>query len=441
MFVMNLLARCGRGGVVLTLLAGALLLHAESKHRAEKVEPEKPPAARIAVEPLGFFPPSRALLSYRLSMATLNFIGEDKLLFTFREHALLKRIPGDSSDDPDQSIKAVVLDIATGKVLNEAQWRMHDRQHYLWQLRDGKFMVRQRSSLYLTDDKLELRPYLDFKLPLRAVEVSPDRRLMVIEEEKRVPAPDPSGDGATRKAPSLLSDDGTAAPPEMKRIEVMVLHPGESRAIGGSEARQPIDLPMVNNGIVSMISKGPDQWMIRRQPLPGSPERPLEGDAANPQPVAEFRSICQPELSSLSGEVVMVVGCTQAYGDDHAVTAYTLSGTQLWQDRWLERYIWPTFDYAEDGTRFIYSSLEMNRKVGTMDAFGQEDVAAQVVGVFNTGTGKLEMVRDASPVMSAGQNYALSASGRRFAILREGAIEIYDLPAASLPPSVPVSPK
>jgi hypothetical protein len=37
-------------------------------------------------------------------------------------------------------------------------------------------------------------------------------------------------------------------------------------------------------------------------------------------------------------------------------------------------------------------------------------------------------VKDASPVLSAGQNFALSADGRRFAILRNGAIEVYDLP-------------
>jgi hypothetical protein len=30
--------------------------------------------------------------------------------------------------------------------------------------------------------------------------------------------------------------------------------------------------------------------------------------------------------------------------------------------------------------------------------------------------------------LSAGQNFALSADGRRFAILRNGAIEVYDLP-------------
>jgi hypothetical protein len=105
-------------------------------------------------------------------------------------------------------------------------------------------------------------------------------------------------------------------------------------------------------------------------------------------------------------------------------------GTILWQDRWQARYIWPTFQFAENGSRFAYSSLEIDHSVGTMDPIGEDDVQAQMVGVFDTATGKLALVKAASPVLSAGHNYALSADGSRFAILREGAIEVYNLPPA-----------
>ena len=43
------------------------------------------------------------------------------------------------------------------------------------------------------------------------------------------------------------------------------------------------------------------------------------------------------------------------------------------------------------------------------------------------------LVRDASPVLTAGQNVALSPDGKRFAIVRNGAVEVYDLPPVSLP--------
>jgi hypothetical protein len=42
-------------------------------------------------------------------------------------------------------------------------------------------------------------------------------------------------------------------------------------------------------------------------------------------------------------------------------------------------------------------------------------------------------------VLSAGHNYALNSDGTRFAILREGAIEVYDLPPPAVVPAAAVA--
>jgi len=73
------------------------------------------------------------------------------------------------------------------------------------------------------------------------------------------------------------------------------------------------------------------------------------------------------------------------------------------------------------------------------DPFGDDDVRGQMVGVFDTETGKLQLAKNASPVLSAGHNYTLTADGSRFAILREGAVEIYDLPPAVTTPAPAVA--
>jgi WD40 repeat protein len=83
---------------------------------------------------------------------------------------------------------------------------------------------------------------------------------------------------------------------------------------------------------------------------------------------------------------------------------------------------------ALNGTRFAYESIAVNRPVSSFDAIYPEDVTAQMVGVYDTESGKLLLVRDVSPVLTAGQNVALSPDGKRFAVLRNGAIEVYDLP-------------
>ena len=66
--------------------------------------------------------------------------------------------------------------------------------------------------------------------------------------------------------------------------------------------------------------------------------------------------------------------------------------------------------------------------IDLVDSLNDEDVREQVVQVFDSATGALLMATTASPVLTAGQNFALSEDGEHLAVLREGAIEIYKVP-------------
>ena len=410
------------------LVAGALAFASESKSNSKhKGESGPPPAARIELEPLGYTPPSRFYLVARFCSATLDFIDNDHLLFTFREGGLLQRMPGDPKDDDDQSVKAMVLDIATGKVVQQATWRMHDRQRYLWAIGDGKFLVRQRNALYLTDNRLELRPYMRFETQLQGLTVAPDHKLMLLEYEKFDPLPAVADAQDNSNQPPTLGDP--AVPPARKKTtQILMVRPHENTLVARSEAHHVVDLPLLQNGFLQVIEgTQPNKWVIRSQIFNGTPAT-----------VAEVKSACDPTVTTLSDTVALAVGCPGG-SNDHQVTAFSMNGSVLWQDHWLPRYIWPTFEFAENGSRFAYGSLELNHSIGTMDPFGEDDVVAQMVGVFDTDTGKLELVKTASPVLSAGHNYALSADGMKFAILREGALEVYDLPPAPAPPPAAIA--
>jgi hypothetical protein len=404
---------------VLLLAAGAVT--AETKHEAPVTAPSVVPTVRIEVGPLGYVAPSPAYLDYKMGLVSLDFIDSGHLLFTFHSNGLMRRIPGDPADDDDQVIHAEVLEIASGKVLRQTDWRMHDKGRYLWALQDGKFLVRQRNSLFLTDSSLELRPYLTFDTNLQGVEVSPGRTLMVVETQKFL-APgqenDAEGDVPVLTSPSLV------APEEhrQKRTEILLLRPGGKTALAEGEMLHPVTLPLLEDGFLDVIEgKQPKQWVVEKKLLNKTTEE-----------IGDVQSSCTPELVPLSEKAVLAQDCPLNGIDGNAVSALSLAGGVLWEGLWQSKYIWGTFDFALDGSRFAYGSLEMSREVGAFDSFGEADVVAQPVGVFDTESGKLELVKDASPILSGGQNYALSADGRRFAILRAGAIEVYDLPAVEM---------
>ena len=405
-----------RMAAVAALVLWAALPALGAKEREKTPEPPKP-AARIPVGALGFLPPNPHYLQMRLAWSTLDFIDDDHLLFTFHVNQLLHRSPDDAGHGSGQMIHAVVLDIASGKVVRTADWRMYDRGPYLWGLRGGQFLVRRANALYLTDSSLNLRPYLMFPTDLEGVEVSPERTMLLLELKKVLPA---AKGEVTRRAPSLLGPGEAEAQQQEQRTrtEMVLLRPGEHRALGRAEFQTMRAVPLLEDGVVNMLNgDNPKQWVLEEETI----ERTVKK-------LGKVVSDCAPEAQALSRDVVLTIGCPLNGSNGNTVAALKVGGGVLWQDKWSSRYIWPTFAYAQNGSRFAYESMQANREIGAMDSFGETDIVGQPVGVFDTDTGKLVLVTYADPIMSEGQNYALSADGRRFAVLRNGAIEVFDLP-------------
>ena len=365
------------------------------------------PVLRIPVAPLGYLPPGAFDTDYRLSSAALGFFDDNRVLFTFRASELMKRLPDDQGEDQD--IRAVVLDAHTGRVLRQAQWRMRDREQYLWPFADGKFLLRIGNSLYLMGPSLQLEPYLRFPARLDTVQISPQRNWMVVEYD------DPA---KAHMGPSLMGGGQMETP-----VKVAILRVGSKKPVAVSEMDEPGELPLLGEGLMDVAEgKVPASWVMREVPFAGAP-----------QLVGSVKSFCRPQVKPLSSTVALVTWCTQA-DSDRPVFAVDLSGRELWQDIWQQKYVWPYFDFAENGSRFAYESVEIDVPMSVVPStLDQDEIAGQMVGVYDTETGRLVLVRDTSPVVTAGQNVALSPDGRRFAVLRDGAIEIYDLPPATEP--------
>jgi len=384
------------------------------QHAGRKAQADAPPAPaeRIEVAPLGYVAPGAFYLTYRLSSTTLHYIDDDRLLFTFRVGGLLRRLPSDEPDDDDQQIRAMVLDAHTGRIIRETEWRMHDRAQYLWPFPDGRFVVRVRDTLYLTDGSLALTPYLAFDTQLRDIQVSPDRRMLLVER-----------DDASRPASAPALGD---MPLPNGRVKVEIVAAGTRNAVIVSQADAAVKVPVIDGGVLDVMEGGQmGTYAVRDVPFQGQPKV-----------IAEVKSNCQPSVEPVSASVALVVGC-YLEGDDRPVDAISLDGRDLWRDRWQNKYIWGWFTFAQNGSRFAYESVQVTHPVSAFDALDDTDIAAQLVGVYDTESGKLVLVRDTSPVLTAGQNAALSPDGMHFAVLRNGAIELYDLPPVSPAPARP----
>ncbi len=411
-------AKLGRrllGGVV----AAALLATAATATTPKTTDVPAAATARIPVESLGFVPPSRFFMPYRVPAATLDFLDSTHLLFTFHVALLMRREPEDPKDDQDQTIRAVVLSVPEGKVTAEGTWRLHDRERYLWMLQGGHFLVRQRNTLLEGDSTLVLKEYLHPEGALASVQLSPDAGTLVAQYAHPVKSEE-EGDGRPSGAPTLGDDAPKFTSKEM-RYRILVIDTEKKTATRGGELGHAVVLPMVEGGYLGVNQGKGKQWNVILKPFEGEPHV-----------VASVASTCQPTVASLSEHVFLTRSCLPLSADGQ-IDAFDLEGHKLWQQIWQSRFAWGTFAYSGAGNRFAYGSIEVNHSLSELDPIDESSIVGQPVGVFDVHTGKMDAVVDAVPVLTAGENFALSPDGNRFAVLRKGAIEIYDLPPVPAP--------
>ena len=390
-----------------------------SSHSKEPAGPG--PEETIPVGPLGYRPPGLLYMLSGRAFSTLDFIDAHHLLFTFHQPRLMRREEHPGRSDNDQIIRAVVLSAPDGAVLESAEWRMHDRSRYLWALAGGRFLVRQRNTYLLTDASLKLREYIEVPTPVLETEVSPDGRILAIEHEY---------EKHTAEQHSKLEAQSVqyGEPPPAEDTQITLIDVASRAVLAALRTETPIHVPITTTGYVGVgRGKSEDEFLVRFMPFTG--EATVLGKVA---------STCTPHENFLNQRAIVIESCGPKTADVF-LDAWTVDGKKLWNGHREGHFVWPTFAYARTGERFAVSLLHIAHTIDLADSLNDEDVKEQVVQVFDSATGALLMSTTASPILTAGQNFALSEDGERLAVLREGAIEIYKVPAPPAPEKVPAS--
>jgi hypothetical protein len=344
--------------------------------------------------------------------------------------------------DDDQIIQAVVLSLPGGTVQASSEWRMHDRWRYLWALGGGRFLVRQKNSYSLTDASLKLHSYIDVPTPILSTEVSPDGRVLVIEHQYERHTAEQH-----HKLEAQAREYGEPPPPEDTQITVVNIASRE--VLAALRTASPISVPITSNGYVGLArdkdeaqglagvgqdvgqDKGEGQGVPKDKGAGHFDDQflvrfvPFAGDSLI---LGRVASACTPHENFLNQKALVIESCGPKAGDIY-LDAWTTEGKKLWTGRRDGHLVWPTFAYSRKGDRFALSMLHVSHLIDLLDSLNDEDVREQVIQVFDSATGALLLATNASPILTAGQNFALSDDGERLAVLREGAIEIYNVPS------------
>lgn len=375
----------------------------------------QPPAFEIPVEPLGFFAPGAIYQGQQKSLVSLDFLDEDKLLFTFHAPGLIQREGGRNATGQERRIRAVVVALPHGNVLAEALWTLHDRARYMWVLRDGHFLLRDQRTLQIGDASLELKPMFHFQGPLLRLELDPAQQLMVTNsnepaESKSQPGDVPSPSTASASVTSDVPSDASKSD-----IVLRILRRRSGEVMLVSRVRTTVHLPINSEGYIETLRGKGREWVLDLDYFTG-------GDRI----VGKVDSNCAPALEFITEKEVLATTCSP--DGSRGLVAMTTDGQRLWTASSPPTQIWPRLVVAPNGLRVARETLKVSHAVDLFSPFSLDDLKGQVVEVYSAVNGQLELTAPAGPVLDGGGNVAISPSGKRVAVINAGAIQVYELP-------------
>ena len=388
-------------------------------------EPSLPPAFTIPVGPLGFTAPGPIYMGARNSMASLDFLDENRLLFTFRVPGLLRRDQTNSEDSDERQIRAEVLDVSKGTVEAEATWTVHDRVRYLWPLNNGHFLLRDGNNLFEGDATLTLKPYLDFPGPLLWIELDPEQHFLVTNSREPATKAARSGDapGSSTALAATTADQDSGSAADVPDLVIRILHRESGDVMLVSRARAAVHLPINSVGYLENLRGRGMEWILNLHYFTGGSRM-----------LGHVESNCEPDDEFLSDHEILATTCGPS--GQSSLVAMSTSGKTLWESQAPPVEVWPQLAVAGNGSRLALETLDTTHAIYAYAPMDPGDVKEQSVTIFDAANGDIAMVAPVSPILDAGGNVAISPSGRRVALLNGGALQVFDLPA---PPPVPIA--
>ncbi|MEO8737823.1 MAG: hypothetical protein ABI380_14935 [Edaphobacter sp.] len=393
------------------------------------------PALRIPLDSLGYQPQTTQFLLAGGSMLTVDYVDGRHLLLTFGVHKLMERIADDPPGDDDRIVEAVLLEVPSGRVLARTDWRLHDNGQYLWGLGHGRFLLRVRDTMTTFAPLANLasgqpfleRPLLTTTRHIGALLLSPESDLLIVESVERTPPVPPPATplfGPTPKpTPTPRGRPGDSNPVALSFYRLSFL--GKD----GDEVRPALagvahsvdfgEVAATGAGHVAIVDEGRLHWGFNFQPYMG-----------NARELASFDSSCRPTPRFVSSSEFVAFGC---HGGMNArvLGGFNMRGEEMWEQSLDGDFAATWLTFAPSSGRFA-----LGRVLGEGIADQTQPIPAaaftgQSVVVYQMESGKQLLHVDCSPIERAGQNFALSPDGMNLAVIREGAIEIYDLPPLS----------
>jgi|HubBroStandDraft_6_1064221.scaffolds.fasta_scaffold67641_2 hypothetical protein len=362
-------------------------------------------AATISIKELGYsLRGNREMDSFDYD-AALAYLGPKKLLFTFNPHLLVPR-PGAEASPQMRTIRAVLIDLQTMKVIQTTDWRVLDSRQYLWPIENERVLVHVGSELRMYGPGLKVEQKVSLSGPLAFVRISPSGKYFAVGTVQ---------ERHSRGVHEQLAEAEGREPEE--DVEVKVLN-AEFRTLA-SVTRSSRDAPPVlsDEGEIRIPTTGKNRWRIVENSWDGQ-RRVL----------AQVNSTCKPEATTLQPNLLFLVGCDRQ-ADGKWYRMLRADGKPVLKGWSPSAELEQTASGASDS--FAVRVAKAGKPVETESLFLPTDLLSENIGVYRVEDGKRTFaVSVPSPVPTL-QTFVLSPTGDQLAILKGDQITFYSVPGGT----------
>ena len=356
-----------------------------------------------AIRPLGYAPRPQREIGELDNDDALAWLGPHQLLVAFNPHKLISRDPRISKAMKLRRIRAVVLDLATRKVVSTADWDLPDRQPYLWQLSGNRLLVHVDNELRILSDGMSVDARIPLDGPLAFVRTSPSGELMAIAvtHERHTP-----------ELHRILRDALDHDPDE--DVQIRILDKNLQTVAQTTSSREIMPPILLNEGQVRLLAAPGAKY--RLEMLPWQDE---------PSTIARFSSGCLPSVSSFSPDLLFVATCSPQ-SRLHEYRVLRPNGAVVLRGKSNPQNIGQCV--VGMGQKFAVKVLHARRAIIDGSSFLGSDLDFAEFHIYRSEDGVgIGNVHTSSPPPTRGA-FALSADGSQLAILSDSKVSFFSLP-------------
>ncbi len=390
-----------------------LLLFASAGASLAATKPEPP--VLIPLEPLGVPAVQPKMQAAGATLYTVNFVDDTHLLLTYLTRGLMPRLADADASDYDGLIAGVLLELPTGKEIARTEWRVRDRNTYLWPLGHGRFLFRIRSTLTVLDplrNGFQAEPFGSLPRRIGYITTSPGADLLAIET---LP---PLKRAAPGQATVAFEDER----PTRQIVEIYFYRlslEGEHlvhKGAGALASANLIGIPANASGFLKSTKESAAVYNFDFVSHDGKVKE-----------LSPFDTSCVPHAHWISRSEFVALGC-QVAGGKPTLAGFNLRGENAWISVLGGQALPPSIVPSPDSGRFAFERVTISPGVTNLENLLPEEMTGQEITVFQSYDGRLLQKVNASPVQRAGQNFDLSPGGTALAVVQGGSIAVYKLP-------------